>query len=75
MMSVDENKPIRPPLHSGCDGASKGAVYRNARMPKYLRLDLPAQLVNARHQSFEMIAIFNTGVFRDLLQTLAFEAD
>ena len=41
----------------------------------HIRGKLPAQLINARHQSFEMIAILDAGVFRDLLQTFAFKAN
>jgi hypothetical protein len=41
----------------------------------HIRGKLPAQLVNARHQGFEMIAILDAGVLRDLLQTFAFKAN
>jgi hypothetical protein len=34
---------------------------------------LASQFVNARNQGFEVVAIFDAGVFGDLLQSLAFE--
>jgi hypothetical protein len=36
---------------------------------------LAAQLTGTRHQRLEVIAVLDAGVFRDLLEALAFQAD